>query len=73
MSTKSKLFESILEAEKPGFDLENGWFGLDGKFKKFYKPDMTYDIKDDCISKTENTMKDRLRSWEYILYGKKST
>lgn len=37
---ESRLFESILESENvppcPLFDLDNGWYGLDGKFKKFY-------------------------------------
>lgn len=48
-----KLFEAILalnpdvkdEAPKVGFDLDEGWYGLDGKYKKFVKPKACYHIK----------------------------
>lgn len=49
-----KLFEAILalnpkiedEAPKVGFDLDEGWYGLDGKFKKFIKPKACYHMID---------------------------
>jgi hypothetical protein len=69
---ESHLFESILESENippcPLFDLDGGWYGLDGKFKKFYKPDMTYDMKDDAITKEENVMPDRMKTWSTKVY-----
>lgn len=49
-----KLFETILkidenikkdEAPKVGFDLDDGWYGLDGKYKKFVKPKACYHMK----------------------------
>lgn len=48
-----KLFEEILignkiikdEAPKVGFDLDDGWYGLDGKYKTFVKPKACYHMK----------------------------
>ena len=69
---KSKLFESILiafgEAPKPGFDCDDGLIGLDGKFKKFYQPDMCYHMKDDHIQKEKFEMPDRLKTWSIKTY-----
>lgn len=46
--------ESIFgEAPKPGFDCDDGLIGLDGKFKKFYQPDMCYPMRHDAIMKDE--------------------
>ena len=39
------------EPDVPGFDCEDGLKGLDGKFKKFYQPDMCYPMKNDAIFK----------------------
>lgn len=41
------------EPDKPGFDCEGGLKGLDGKYKKFYQPDMCYPMKNDAIVKSE--------------------
>lgn len=39
------------EPDVPGFDCEGGLIGLDGKFKRFYQPDMCYPMKHDAIMK----------------------
>lgn len=64
-STSSALFESVLrhydeDAPLPLFnagkiDLD-GWYGLDGKFKKFYRPEECYAMKGDSISQVENPL-----------------
>lgn len=39
------------EPDVPGFDCEGGLIGLDGKYKRFYQPDMCYPMKHDAIIK----------------------
>lgn len=39
------------EPDVPGFDCEGGLIGLDGKFKRFYQPDMCYPMRHDTIMK----------------------
>lgn len=61
---ESVLFESILSYDKDAplplfnagkIDLD-GWYGLDGRFKKFYRPEECYAMKGDSISQVENPL-----------------
>ena len=41
------------EPDVPGFDCVDDLIGLDGKYKKFYQPDMCYPMRHDTIMKDE--------------------
>lgn len=56
LKTKDDVFK---DAPAPGFDLKDGFYNLNGKYVKFYKPDMTYDMENDHIVPKENILKNR--------------